>query len=154
MIGNEGLRKEINNNNIFFFNQLIKNKLPNIEAHFRKLEIIPELYFIPWMDCFYIYNLDTKLLFQIFDLYLINGEYVLFQTGLTILKLLEDELMNMTISQTLKLLKRLPDKYKKEKFLEVFNSFSSIKYEYIENKRKNELESQKNIIKSNKIYLS
>ena len=154
LIGNEVLRKDANNNNILFFNQLIKKYFPNIEAHFRKMEIIPELYFIPWMDELYINTLNTKILFQIFDLYLINGEYVLFQTSLTILKLLEDELMNMTISQILKLLKRLPDKYKKEKFLEVFNSFNAIKSEYVENKRKNELENQRAMIMANKINLS
>ena len=83
---------------------------------------------------------------QIFDIYLINGEYVLFQIGVSILKILEDELKNMTISQILNLLKRLPDKYKKEKFFEVFNNFNSIKSEYVENKRKNELEQQKKIL--------
>ena len=143
LIGNEELRKDINNNNVSFFNQLIKNKLPNIEEHFRKMEIIPELYFIPWMDDLYIKTLNTNILLQMFDLYLINGEYVLFQIGLSILKVLEDELMNMTISQILNLLKRLPDKYKKEKFFEVFNSYNGIKAEYVENKRKYELERQK-----------
>ena len=146
LLGNEELRNEINKNNISFFNQLIKNKLPNIEEHFRKLEIIPELYFIPWMDDLYIKTLNIKILLQIFDIYLINGEYVLFQIGLSILKILEDELKNMTISQILNLLKRLPDKYKKEKFFEVFNNFNSIKSEYVENKRKNELEQQKKIL--------
>ena len=145
LIGNEELRKDLNNSNISFFNQLIKNKLPNIEEHFRKMEIIPELYFIPWMDDLYISALDTNILLQVFDLYLINGEYVLFQIGISILKVLEDELKNMTISQILNLLKRFPDKYKKEKFFEIFNSYNGIKAEYVESKRKSELERQKNV---------
>ena len=98
------------------------------------------------MDDLYIKTLNIKILLQIFDIYLINGEYVLFQIGLSILKILEDELKNMTISQILNLLKRLPDKYKKEKFFEIFNNFNSIKSEYVENKRKNELEQQKKIL--------
>ena len=98
------------------------------------------------MDDLYIKTLNIKILLQIFDIYLINGEYVLFQIWLSILKILEDELKNMTISQILNLLKRLPDKYKKEKFFEVFNNFNSIKSEYVENKRKNELEQQKKIL--------
>ena len=146
LIGDDNLRKETNNNNIFFFNQLIKNKLSNIESHFRKLEIIPDLYFIPWMDGLFIKVLDIKIILQIFDLYMINGEYILFQTGIAILKILEDELMNMTISQILNLLKRLPDKYKKEKFFEVFYSFNGIKSEYVEYKKKNELNYQKSLL--------
>ena len=146
LIGNEDLRKEINNNNILIFNNLIKNKLPNIEAHFRNLEIFPELYFIPWLDDLYIKTLNIKIVLQIFDLYLINGEYVLFQVGLTILKIMEDELMNMTISQILDLLKILPDKYKKENFQEVFINYYGIKSYYVEIKRNNELEKQKEIL--------
>ena len=146
LIGNEDLRKEINNNNIALFNHLIKNKLPKIEAHFRNLEIIPELYFIPWMDDLYIKTLNIKIVLLVFDLYLTNGEYVLFQVGLTILKIMEDELTNMTISQVLELLKSLPDKYKKEKFQEVFNIYYGIKSDYVERKRNNELERQKEIL--------
>ena len=145
LIGNETLRGEINNNNISLFNHLIKNKLPNIESHFTQMEIIPELYFVPWMDDLFIKVLNIKILLQIFDLFILNGEYILFQTGLAILKILEDELTNMTISQVLLLLKRLPDKYQKEKFFEVFNSLN-IKSEYVEFKRKNELIYQKSIL--------
>ena len=142
----EQTRKDTNNNNILFFNQIFRNRLPNIEEHFKQLEIIPDLYFIPWMDDLFIKTLDTKILLQVFDLYLINGEYVLFQTAITILKTLEDELRNLTISQVLNLLKRLPEKYKKEKFFEVFNSFNGIKSEYVEWKRNIELNTQKKMI--------
>ena len=146
----EQTRKEINSNNISFFNQIFKNKLSNIEEHFKQLEIIPELYFIPWMDDLYIETLDMKILLPIFDLYLINGEYVLFQTAIAILKSLEDELRNMTINQVLNLLKRLPENYKKEKFFEIFNSFNGIKSEYTEWKRNIELSNQKKILENKK----
>ena len=98
------------------------------------------------MDDLYIKTLNLKILLPVFDLYLLNGEYILFQTGLAILKILEDELMNMTISQVLNLLKRLPDKYKKEKFFEIFNSLNNIKSDYVEWKKQNEINSQKNIL--------
>ena len=146
LMGNEVLRKETNNNNIEIFKNLIKTKLPNIEGHLTQLEIFPELYFIPWMDDLYIKFLNLKILLQIFDLYLLNGEYILFQTGLSILKILEEELTNMTISHVLKLLKRLPEKYDKEKFFEVFYSFNGIKSDYVDLKRQNELKKQKNIL--------
>lgn len=145
-LGNEELRKDMTSKNISLFNKLIKNRLPNIEGHFSELEIIPELYFVPWMDDLYIKTLNLKILLPVFDLYLLNGEYILFQTGLAILKILEDELMNMTISQVLNLLKRLPDKYKKEKFFEIFNSLNNIKSDYVEWKKQNEINSQKNIL--------
>ena len=148
LIGNETLRKEINEKYILLFNYLIKTKLPNIESHLTQMEIIPDLYFIPWMDDLYIKVLNIKILFQIFDLYILNGEYILFQTGLAILKILEDELTNMTISQVLVLLKRLPDKYQKDKFFEVFNSINGVKNDYVDFKRNNEIYYQKSIFNS------
>ena len=147
-LGNEELRKDMISKNISLFNKLIKNRLPKIEEHFTKLEIIPELYFVPWMDDLYIKVLNMKILLQVFDLYLTNGEYILFQTGLTILKILEDELMNMTISQVLNLIKRLPDKYKKERFFVVFNTFNSVKFDYADWKRQNEINIQKIMLNS------
>ena len=146
LIGNEESRKDITNKNIYFFKNLMKSKIPNIDEHLSQLEIIPDLYFIPWMDELYIKVLNINILLQVFDLYLLNGEYILFQTGLAILKILEDEITNMTISQVLKLLKRLPDKYKKERFFEVFYNLNGVKSDYVEWNRRNELMRHKNIL--------
>ena len=146
LIGNEKLRKDMTNKNIYFFKNLIKSKIPNVDEHLSHLEIIPELYFIPWMDELYIKVLNVNILLQVFDLYLLNGEYILFQTGVAILKILEDEITNLTISQVLKLLKRLPDKYKKERFFEVFYNLNGIKSDYVEWNRQNELMRHKNIL--------
>ena len=146
LIGNEKFRKDMTNKNIYFFKNLIKSKIPNVDEHLSHLEIIPELYFIPWMDELYIKVLNINILLQVFDLYLLNGEYILFQTGVAILKILEDEITNMTISQVLNLLKRLPDKYKKERFFEVFYNLNGIKSDYVEWNRQNELMRHKNIL--------
>ena len=124
--------------------------MPNIESHFNQLEIIPELYFIDWMKNFYIETLDISIVLHIFDLLILNGEYILFQTGITILKILEQELMNTTISQALNLLKRLPNKYNKEKFFDVFNSFNNIKIEYVKWKNNKTIDVQKRSLISEK----
>jgi hypothetical protein len=146
LYGDNEYRKEIIN----FFNSLLKSKLPNIESHFNQLEIIPELYFIDWMKNFYIETLDISIVLHIFDLLILNGEYILFQTGITILKILEQELMNTTISQALNLLKRLPNKYNKEKFFDVFNSFNNIKIEYVKWKNNKAIDVQKRSLISEK----
>ena len=149
-MGENELRKNITTNNVTYFSNLIKNKLPNIEGHLNKMEILPELYFTDWMKHFFIETLDISIVLQIFDLFLLNGEYILFQTGLSILKILEHDLMNMTISQVLKLLKRLPSKYNKEKFFDIFNNYNSIKYEYIKYKNNILINRQKQIFKEQK----
>ena len=70
-----------------FFQTLLAKYLPKIEKHFSKLEITPQLYMIPWFEELFSRTIDYKLLSHIIDLYLINGEYVLYQTSLTILKM-------------------------------------------------------------------
>ena len=149
-LGDDELRKYISVNNTNFFNSLIKNKMPNVQGHLNKLEIFPELYFIDWMKHFFIETLDISIVLQIFDLFVLNGEYILFQTGITILKILEHDLMNMTIGQVLKLLKRLPNKYSKEKFFDVFNSFNNIKIEYVKWKNNKAIDVQKRSLISEK----
>ena len=125
---------------------MIKNKMPNVQGHLNKLEILPELYFIDWMKHFFIETLDISIVLQIFDLFVLNGDYILFQTGITILKILEHDLMNMTIGQVLKLLKRLPNKYSKEKFFDVFNNYNSIRYEFIKWKNNKLINTHKNFL--------
>ena len=145
-LGDNDFRKDIIINNTNFFSKLLEKKIPNIEGHLNKLEILPEFYFIDWMKHFFIETLDISIVLQIFDLFLINGEYILYQTGITILKILEDDLMNMTISQVLKLLKRLPNKYNKEKFLDVFNGYNNIKNDYIKWKNSKLINDHKSIL--------
>ena len=144
LIGENEMRKDISNNKTNFFCNLLKNKLPNIESHFNQLEIVPELYFIDWIKHFFIETLDIPIVLQIFDLLILNGEYIIFQTGITILKILEQELMNTTIGQALNLLKRLPNKYSKEKFFDVFSNYNNIKMEFIKWKNNRVIEGQKN----------
>ena len=143
LYGDNEHRKEIVTNNTNFFNSLLKNKLPNIESHFNQLEIVSELYFIDWMKHFFIETLDISIVLQIFDLLILNGEYILFQTGITILKILEQELMNTTISQALNLLKKLPNKYNREKFFDVFISYNNVKMEFVKWKNNKIIEIQK-----------
>ena len=56
--------------------------LNKIEKHFSKLEITPQLYIVPWFEELFTRTLNIKLLSHIFDLFLIDGEIVLFQKSL------------------------------------------------------------------------
>ena len=75
--------------------------------------------------------MDYDILLHVFDLYVVNGEYILFQTAITIIKLLEEDLLNLTISEVFKLLKRLPKKYTDLEFFEKFKSYNNIYEEYV-----------------------
>ena len=129
--------------NTDFFSSLVKKYLPKIHEHFTNLEISHELYFIPWVAEVFSSSLSYKLLLRVFDLYLINGEYVIFQIGVCILSVQEDDLLDLTISEIFKLLNRLPSKYKEDYFLEKMKNFYSIKEDYNKWKNENDLGIQK-----------
>ena len=105
------------NKSLDFFNNLVEKHLPQIHKHFKNLEITHDLYFIPWMTELFSSSLELKLIFRIIDLYLIEGEYILYQTGLTILAIQEDDLLDLTIGEILNLVQRLPNKHKIKHFL-------------------------------------
>ena len=135
--------EETINKQIAFFNKLLKDYSEKVYEHLKKLEINPELYLIPWFERLFTQSLDFHLLLHVFDLYLFNGDYVLFQTALTIIKLVEEDLLNLTVSEVFKMFKRLPIKYTELNFFEVFKSLNCIKDEYIFWNKNNVLKLQK-----------
>ena len=138
-IGDENEIKAYSN----FFNSLLKKYIPKISNLFEKMEITPELYLIPWLEEFYTKTFNLNILNHIFDLFLINGEYILFQTGLSIIKLLEDELANSTINEIFKSLKRISNDINEIDFMYIFQSFDKVKKDVAEWKAENEIANQK-----------
>ena len=138
-IGDENEIKAYSN----FFNSLLKKYIPKISNLFEKMEITPELYLIPWLEEFYTKTFNLNILNHIFDLFLINGEYILFQTGLSIIKLLEDELANSTINEIFKSLKRISNDINEIDFMYIFQSFDKVKKDVAEWKAENEIAKQK-----------
>ena len=132
-----------------FFNILLKKYLPKIENHFSKLEITPQLYIIPWFEELFTRTFNIKILANIMDLYLLNGEYVLYQISLTILKTFEEDLISLTINDVFKILERFPDNIIETSFIYRMSFFSSIKKEFLEWKLNKEIEIQKSNLSKN-----
>ena len=104
---------------IKFFDNLLSSRIPKISLRFKNLDISSELFLVYWFENIFSFTFDYHLLRRIFDLYLLHGECILFQVALTIIKIQEDELLNFTISDIFKNLKKLPKEYKEENFIEL-----------------------------------
>ena len=126
-----------------FFSGLLKNYLDKIEKHFSKLEISPQLYIVPWFEELFTRTLSYKILLRVFDLYLINGEIVLYQTSLAILNILEEDLLNVTINDVFKILERFPENVPENDLIGKIRDYSCIKKEFFAWKLENELAAQK-----------
>ena len=104
-----------------FFDDLLKERLPKISEHFRNLDISTELFLVSWFENLYTNTFDFTLIKKIFDLYLSNGEHILFQVGLAIIKIQENELLNLTIGEIFKNLNKLPERYNEELFMKTMS---------------------------------
>ena len=126
-----------------FFNYLLGKYLDKIEKHFNKLDIFPQLYLIPWFEELFTRTLNIKLLSHMFDLFLINGEIILFQISLAIIKSLEEELLNLTINEIFKALQRFPENASEADLFRKVEYYSLIKKEFFDWKLQDELAAQK-----------
>ena len=102
------------NNYTSFFEMLLDTHLPKIKAHFDKLEITPCLYLVKWFETMYTKTFKYKTVVRIWDLFMVKGESVLFSVAIAFLKLQQDDLLNLPVSEVFRRLKRLPNKYRDE----------------------------------------
>ena len=111
-------------NNCRLFDTLLKKFIPKIYEHLNNLDFGCELFIIQWFENLFTETLDYKILLRIFDLFLIYGELLFFQVGLTIIKLQEEDLLNYPINELFKILRRLPSKFDEEKFFECLDQMN------------------------------
>ena len=104
--------------NCHIFDVLLKKNIPKVYEHLNNLDVNTELYTISWFQNLFTQTLNYKIILRIFDLYLIYGDELLFQIGLAIIKMQEEDILNYTINEIFKVLKRLPNKYDEELFFE------------------------------------
>lgn len=133
-----------------FFNEKFEEHMPNLYNHFKNLGITSDLYIYDWFESLFTQFFNFKLSGVIIDLYIIDGEYILVQTALTILKIYEDALLNSSVIDTFKMLKKAPTDLDFVEFNTAFQTFGNLKQKFDEAKFNHEvLDIKLNIIGTN-----
>ena len=132
-------------NYIAFFDQLKHTYLPNIEAHFKKLEISTALYFEKWFESLFVKVFKYKMVLRIWDRFILKGECVLFQVALALISIQQNELVTLPISEVFQRLKRLPQKYSDSDFFKKMEEFK-IEQEFIRWKNENQIAKEKGLL--------
>ena len=126
------------------FNEKFEKYLPKLFNHLDKLGISSNLYLFDWIESLFTKILNIKVASIVIDLYLIFGEHVLIQASITILKLIEDDLINMNAEEILKELNNsLLDRIGIYQFFECYKNLGGIRNDYIEYRINNEFGFQK-----------
>ncbi|RUS16132.1 rab-GTPase-TBC domain-containing protein [Endogone sp. FLAS-F59071] len=88
------------------FNVLFAENLPKLYLHFKNLGLTPNNYLPDWFITLFSSILPLELSARLWDLYFLQGDIILFKTGLAVLKYLEPLLWGGSFGETVRTLAR------------------------------------------------
>ncbi|XP_060943856.1 TBC1 domain family member 12 isoform X2 [Limanda limanda] len=91
------------------FEIFFEENLPRLFSHFQSNSLTPDLYLIDWIFTLYSKSLPLDVACRVWDVFCRDGEESLFRTGLGILRLFEEVLLQMDFIHIAQFLTRLPD---------------------------------------------
>lgn len=91
------------------FEVFFKENLPRLFLHFQSTGVTSDLYLMDWVLSLYTKPLPLDVACRVWDVFLRDGEEFLFRTGLGILRLHQDVLLQMDLISIAQFLSRLPD---------------------------------------------
>jgi hypothetical protein len=74
--------------------RLIKKYIPKIYEHFKAKEVHPSMYASQWFITLFAVNFRFDILVRIFDVFLLEGQKILYRIALAVLKIKEDKILN------------------------------------------------------------
>ncbi|KAK5854399.1 hypothetical protein PBY51_015471 [Eleginops maclovinus] len=91
------------------FEVFFEENLPRLFNHFQDNNLTPDLYLIDWIFTLYSKSLPLDVACRVWDVFCRDGEESLFRTGLGILRLFEEVLLQMDFIHIAQFLTRLPE---------------------------------------------
>ena len=76
------------------FKQLLFHNLPDLCSHLELLNVLPEHYFDEWNETIFCKNFNIDISMKIWDLFVVQGEKIVFDAGIALIKELQDDLFN------------------------------------------------------------
>ncbi|XP_055986425.1 TBC1 domain family member 12 isoform X2 [Sorex fumeus] len=105
------------------FEIFFEENLSKLFLHFKSYSLTPDIYLIDWIFTLYSKSLPLDLACRVWDVFCRDGEEFLFRTGLGILRLYEDILLQMDFIHIAQFLTKLPEDITSEK---LFNCIAAI----------------------------
>ncbi|XP_028629332.1 TBC1 domain family member 12 isoform X1 [Grammomys surdaster] len=97
------------------FEVFFEENLSKLFLHFKSYNLTPDIYLIDWIFTLYSRSLPLDLACRVWDVFCRDGEEFLFRTGLGILRLYEDILLQMDFIHIAQFLTKLPEDITSEK---------------------------------------
>lgn len=110
------------------FEVFFEENLPRLFNHFKSYNLTPDLYLIDWIFTLYSKSLPLDVACRVWDVFCRDGEEFLFRTGLGILRLYEEILLQMDFIHIAQFLSRLPDETSPERLFSSIANTHMISY--------------------------
>ena len=99
------------------FRQIFNHNLPQLCHHFELQDILPNIYLVEWFMTLFVRPLDLNIASRIWDLYMLDGDIILYRTAVAILTILNPILIKRSFEGIILILKDLPKYIKDEELL-------------------------------------
>ena len=86
------------------FKQVFQINLPDLCEHFEMEEIKPKQYVYKWVMTLFSTTLSIKVASHVWDLYFLDGIFILYQTSIAILRILRPSLLQEDMEGILRIL--------------------------------------------------
>lgn len=96
---------------ITFFSKLFKSRLPKLYEHFSKFGVEEKLYFYKWAKYLFALTFPYETLLRIWDCFLLKGDIFIFEVAISILTVLEKDLINSSFNEIFSKLLVFPVEY-------------------------------------------
>ncbi|KAK9809729.1 hypothetical protein WJX73_000467 [Symbiochloris irregularis] len=92
------------------FSRLVEDEVPKVGAHLSEQGVHPTMYCSHWFITIFAYTLPFDHLLRVWDIFLLEGVKIVFRVGLALLKISEEQLIQLPFEQLLAALnsKQLP----------------------------------------------
>eukprot|EP00357_Protocruzia_adherens_P028219 CAMPEP_0114996664 /NCGR_PEP_ID=MMETSP0216-20121206/14450_1 /TAXON_ID=223996 /ORGANISM="Protocruzia adherens, Strain Boccale" /LENGTH=344 /DNA_ID=CAMNT_0002360921 /DNA_START=36 /DNA_END=1070 /DNA_ORIENTATION=- len=98
---------------------LLKQLYPKLHEHFVKHNILSSMYASQWYITVFSLNFRFDAVVRIWDVFLAEGDKILFRVSMAILKLYHDEFLTMSFDKIMKKFKAIPSELDAERLLQV-----------------------------------
>lgn len=85
---------------VFQFDRLLARHLPRLHAHFRQIQLVPDILVTQWHMTLLAYCLPLPVLARVWDLVFLDGWKALFRVTLALLHAVEEELLPLNLGES------------------------------------------------------
>jgi hypothetical protein len=89
------------------YKQVFAYNLPELCEHFELENIQPKVYLYEWFMTLFTRAFDLRIVTRVWDFYFLDGIFVLFQTAIAILRMLEDKMIDEEFDEILPILQNV-----------------------------------------------